>query len=112
LECVVRGVPAITSDLSGIGRYVIENFPDHDAAVMYVARRRGVGFEATVAQVVEGLSGLTRMSRRARIALPNPSDSHPEESDGSKLVRPYHMPTEYSSRSASAGPPRPPRQKS
>ncbi len=45
MECVVRGVPAITSDLSGFGAYVMEHFPDHDENGVYVARRRSVSFD-------------------------------------------------------------------
>ena len=40
LECIVSGMPAITSDLSGFGDYLMQNFPNHDEAGMYVARRR------------------------------------------------------------------------
>lgn len=89
LECVVRGIPAITSDLSGFGNYVIENFPDHDGNGLYVARRRGTSFENTVAQVVEWIYELTRMSRRDRIALRNRVESHADHFDWANLNRYY-----------------------
>jgi len=89
LECVVRGIPAITSDLSGFGRYVIENFPDHNDHGLYVANRLGRSFEATVGQVADWLHGLTRMSGRERIALRNRVESHAEHFDWTNLIRHY-----------------------
>jgi len=89
LECMVRGIPAITSDLSGFGDYVMEHFPDHDSNGMFVARRRGVSFQATVGQVAEWLYGLTRMSRRDRIALRNKVESHAHFFDWNNLIGYY-----------------------
>ncbi len=89
LECIVRGVPAVTSDLAGFGNYVMENHADHNDNGMFVARRRGVGFDATVNQVVEWLYGLTRMSRRERIALRNRVEAHAEDFDWTALIEHY-----------------------
>ena len=89
LECIVRGVPAITSDLSGFGAYLIEHFPDHDANGMYVARRRRVSTETTVYQVAGWLHDLTRMSLRDRIALRNRVEAHGVHFDWSELARYY-----------------------
>jgi glycogen(starch) synthase len=69
MECVVRGIPAITSDLSGFGAYAMEHFPKHDSEGIYVARRRSVSFEYTVSQVASWLHALCHMSRRERIQL-------------------------------------------
>jgi len=63
MECIVRGIPAITSDLSGFGDYLSKNFPDHDSNGMFISRRRGIPFQATVGQVTEWMYGLTRMAR-------------------------------------------------
>jgi glycogen(starch) synthase len=89
LECIVRGIPAITSDLSGFGDYVMEHFPDHDSNGMFVARRRGVSFQATVGQVAEWLFSLSRMSRRDRIALRNRVESHAHFFDWKNLIGYY-----------------------
>ena len=89
LECIVSGIPAITSDLSGFGDYVMVNFPDHDANGMVVARRRARPFGATVGQVAEYLHQLTRMSRRQRIALRNRAEAHAEHFDWKNLARHY-----------------------
>ncbi len=89
LECLVTGVPSITSDLSGFGDYVMQNFPDHDECGMYVARRRHVDFHTTVSQCVNWLHALTRMTRRERITLRNMAESRAEHFDWSNLGRHY-----------------------
>jgi glycogen(starch) synthase len=89
LECVVSGIPAITSDLSGFGDYVAQHFPDHNAEGLFVARRRGVSFDVTVNQVTDWLYALTRMSRRERISLRNKVEAHAEHFDWSYMSRHY-----------------------
>ena len=89
LECIVRGVPAITSDLSGFGAYLMERFPDHDANGMYVARRRHVSVETTIYQVAGWMHTLSRMPLRDRIALRNRTESHADHFDWSRLNRYY-----------------------
>lgn len=89
MECIVRGIPAITSDLSGFGHYLMENFPDHQADGMFVARRRGVPFDVSVSQVADWIYALTRMSRRDRISLRNRVEGHASDFDWNTLVRHY-----------------------
>ena len=89
LECIVRGVPAITSDLAGFGAYLMDHFPDHDANGMFVARRRHVSLETTVYQVAGWLHTLTRMPLRDRIALRNRVERHAEHFDWTRLSRFY-----------------------
>ncbi|HQE28500.1 MAG TPA: hypothetical protein PL151_12135, partial [Phycisphaerae bacterium] len=83
------GIPAITSDLSGFGAYVMSHFPDHDDNGIFVARRRGATFASTTAQVTSWLYALTRMSRRERIAQRNRVESHAEHFDWSNMSQYY-----------------------
>lgn len=85
MECVVRGVPAISSDLSGFGAYVMKRFPDHDGSGMFVARRHGVEYGRTVYQVANWLHQHARLSLRERIALRNRVESFAEEFDWRKM---------------------------
>jgi glycogen(starch) synthase len=78
MECIVRGIPAITSDLSGFGAYLMGHFPDHDTSGLYVARRRRVTFDKIVYQVAGWLHALTHMSLRDRITQRNRVESHAE----------------------------------
>lgn len=89
MECVIRGIPAITSDLSGFGAYVMDHFPDHDTDGVFVARRRGVPFEHTVGQVADWLHALTQMGRRDRIGLRNRVETYAEHFDWAELTKYY-----------------------
>ncbi len=89
MECIIRGVPAITSDLSGFGTFVQENFPDHDANGIFVAKRREVEYESTVLQVANWMHNLTRLPLRERIQLRNRTESYAEYFDWSRMTRYY-----------------------
>ena len=85
----MRGIPAITSDLSGFGAYLMDHFPDHDANGMFVARRRHVSLETTIYQVAGWLHTLTRMSLRDRIAMRNRVEQHADYFNWTRLTRYY-----------------------
>ncbi len=89
MECVVRGIPAVTSDLSGFGLYVMEHFPEHDANGLYVAKRRQESYDQTVYQVTGWMQGMTRMTLRERIQLRNNVEAHAEFFDWSKMAAYY-----------------------
>jgi glycogen(starch) synthase len=90
LECVAMGVPAITSDLAGFGRYVAEVFPDHDEWGLAVLGRRGRSFEDCAADLTTRLLRFCRLDRRARIALRNEVEAHSRAFDWSRLASAYH----------------------
>lgn len=89
MECVIRGVPAVTSDLSGFGVYIMDRFPDHDVEGMAVARRRNVSYDTTVYQVAGWMHSLARMSLRERIALRNRTEQHAEAFDWKQMSSYY-----------------------
>lgn len=90
LECLAMGVPAITSDLAGFGRWVAEKFPEHDAWGMHVLKRRGRTFHDAAADLARWMLAYCRLERRGRIDLRNETERHAMEFDWSKLVRAYH----------------------
>ncbi len=89
LECVVRGVPAITSDLSGFGTYVKRYFTKYNESGLYVAPRRGVDDATTVQTIASWLYELTRLSRRERIQQRNLVESYGDHFDWRHLIRYY-----------------------
>ncbi len=89
MECIIRGIPAITSDLSGFGAYLMDNFPEHDTNGLYVARRHRTSFQNIVYQVTGWIHALTTMSLRERIRLRNRAESHAEYFDWSNMARYY-----------------------
>lgn len=91
MECMVSGIPAITSDLSGFGAYVMRHFPDHNRDGIYVAHRRRVGFQDTVNQVAHWLEDLVRLPRRERLELRNRVEHHAEHFDWIHLTKYYRQ---------------------
>lgn len=91
MECVIRGIPAITTDLSGFGEYVMSHFPDHDDHGIYVAQRRGRGFWDTTIQIRDWLFELTRMTRRQRIQMRNRVQAYAEHFDWTNMNRYYRL---------------------
>ena len=71
------GVPAVTSDVAGFGRYVMENFPESDRWGMTVVRRRGRSFHDASSSLASVLIDFCKRERRDRIALRNEVDQQP-----------------------------------
>ncbi len=90
LECVAMGVPAITSDLAGFGRYAAEVFPDHDDWGLMVLPRRGRSFHDAAADLTRLVLRFCNLDRRRRIRLRNEVESHSRGFDWSRLARAYH----------------------
>jgi glycogen(starch) synthase len=90
LECVAMGVPAITSDLAGFGRYVSEAFPDHDDWGLVVLPRRGRSFAEAAGDLTTRLLQFCQLDRRGRIALRNEVESHSRAFDWARLASAYH----------------------
>lgn len=90
LECLAMGVPSITSDLAGFGRYVQEKYPEHDDWGMHVLKRRGRSFHDAAADLARWMLAFCRLERRGRIDLRNETERHAMEFDWSRLVRAYH----------------------
>jgi glycogen(starch) synthase len=90
LECIAMGVPAITSDLAGFGRFTAENFPDHESWGMQVLHRRGRSFSDAAGDLAWRLFRFCKLERRDRIAMRNEVDRHSWDYDWGKLGVAYH----------------------
>ncbi len=89
LECLAMGVPAITSDLAGFGRYVQETLPEIEGRGLMVVRRRGRSFQDAAAELSRQLLEFCKLDRRGRIALRNDVERRSWEFDWGKLGRAY-----------------------
>jgi glycogen(starch) synthase len=89
LECLAMGVPAITSDLAGFGRYVEETMPEFRGKGMIVLRRRGRPFHEAAADLARVLLDFCRMDRRGRINLRNEVERHSWAFDWATLGQAY-----------------------
>jgi hypothetical protein len=102
------GVPALTSDLAGFGRYVAETHPDHDLWGLHVLARRGKSFHDAASELTRKLVAFCRLNRRARIALRNEVESHSRQFAGPASASPTTTPTTRHCRSSADGAPRGP----
>lgn len=89
LECVAMGVPAVTSDLAGFGRYVTSHLPDHDEWGMNVVRRRGRSYHDAAAELAKHVLAFCDLDRRGRISLRNSVEERSEVFDWSRLAGAY-----------------------
>lgn len=104
LECIAMGVPAITSDLAGFGRYVIDTHPDLLGRGLTVLRRRGRSFSDAAADLSRLLLEFCALDRRGRIQLRNDVERRSWEFDWSSLVRAYDWSHDLAmARAAAAG---------
>ncbi|MBN2352592.1 MAG: glycosyltransferase [Spirochaetales bacterium] len=86
LECVANGVPAVTSDLSGFGDYVMRSMPDHDESGIWVVRRRGRSFNDAAEELAGRLQAFVELTRRERIAQRNAVENRSSAFDWHNLV--------------------------
>ncbi|MDP5172856.1 MAG: glycosyltransferase [Bacteroidia bacterium] len=68
LECMVSGVPAITSDLAGFGDYMSGAIPDFEKIGLYLVNRRYKSFDESANQLADQLFDFVKKSRADRIA--------------------------------------------
>ncbi len=67
LECVVRGVPTVTSDLSGFGDYIMQIMRDYENRGIYVINRKSQSFSEAAEQMASILFRFVKLTRRERI---------------------------------------------
>jgi len=85
LECLASGLPAVTSDLSGFGDYVINHVEDYSHNGIFVNHRRNNGFHDAANELTEQLFNFATMSLRERIALRNRAEEMSAMFDWEKL---------------------------
>jgi glycogen(starch) synthase len=90
LECAAMGVPAVTSDLAGFGRYVAETYSDPEKVGLMTLKRRGRSFHDAAEELSKYLLDFCKMERRDRIALRNEVDRRSWDFDWAKLGMAYH----------------------
>jgi glycogen(starch) synthase len=91
MECMARGVPAVTSDLSGFGSYLIDNMPDYEQRGLFVVKRRQCSFAAAADQLTQWLYKFLVLDRRERIAMRNKVESSCDEFDWGHLEEFYEL---------------------
>ncbi|UOQ99469.1 glycosyltransferase [Hymenobacter sp. 5317J-9] len=85
LECVARGVPAITSDLSGFGDYVLETIPEPEQKGIFVVHRQEKSFDESAEELTNMMWDFVLLNRRERIMQRNAVESSAELFDWKNL---------------------------
>lgn len=90
LECIARGVPAVTSDLSGFGRYVQDMNVDVDESGIYVLNRLDVEFDEAANNLASYLLQFVKGTRRYRMIQRNKLEQFSENFEWGKLTEHYN----------------------
>jgi glycogen(starch) synthase len=89
LECVARGIPTVTSDLSGFGSHLLRAAPDSNWRGVLVVGRRNKSFEDSAGQLADALLRFCRQERRERIELRNTVEGYARRFDWKILGEHY-----------------------
>ncbi|WKZ60114.1 MAG: glycosyltransferase [Cyclobacteriaceae bacterium] len=89
LECMASGVPAVTSDLSGFGDYILRHSTDPAQYGLYVIERGKRTFEWSANQLADALYAFLKQTRRERIMQRNNVENHSAEFDWQNLIKHY-----------------------
>ena len=91
LECIARGVPAVTSDLAGFGDYVANKGYDEELSKgVFVIKRRNKSFDEAVTHLTNYLFDYVRLTQRERISLRNRVESSSVDFDWKNLNKHYN----------------------
>jgi glycogen(starch) synthase len=89
LECMASGVPAVTSDLSGFGDYLLRYMPNHEKSGMFVVDRAKRTFDWSARQLATFLYRFLKQNRRERIMQRNNVENASGDFDWENLIKHY-----------------------
>ncbi|MFK7947494.1 MAG: glycosyltransferase [Saprospiraceae bacterium] len=89
VECLVRGVPTVTSDLAGFGDYAKSKIRNMEEDGIYLVNRRHQSFDEAAEQLADYMFDFVQKNRRERIALRNKVESNAKQFSWDTLGRYY-----------------------
>jgi len=90
LECLARNIPAVASDLSGFGSYILSHSPGCQQNGLYVVKRKNASYDAAAEELTNYLMGFCKLDTRERIALRFNAQELAEEFDWKQLIGCYN----------------------
>lgn len=90
LECLARNIPAVASDLSGFGSYILSHSPDCQQNGLYVVKRKNTSYDAAAEELTNYLLAFCKFDTRERIALRFHSQELAEQFDWKQLIGYYN----------------------
>ncbi|MCC5919589.1 MAG: glycosyltransferase [Cyclobacteriaceae bacterium] len=91
IECLARGVAAITSDLSGFGAYMKNTQLGDEDHGIYLIKRDNHSFDEAANELCDKMYHFINRSSRHRIDMRNKSEDLSEEFDWKNLYIAYHQ---------------------
>jgi len=91
LECLARNIPAVASDLSGFGSYILSHAPDCQQNGLYVVKRKNTSYDAAAEELTNYLSDFCKLDTRERIALRFNAQELAEKFDWKQLIGYYNF---------------------
>lgn len=86
LECIARGIPAVTSDLAGFGSFLMQNHDEQfEKSGLKVIRRRSRDWHEAADELANYMLSFVTQDRRERINQRNRIESLAERFDWSRL---------------------------
>jgi len=89
MECAASGIPAVTSDFSGFGAYLLKNLPSYHRNGLYVVKRRELNFNLAAEDLAESLFKFLQLGLRDRIMMRNRVEAFSENFSWTKLAVHY-----------------------
>ena len=89
LECIARGIPTVTSDLSGFGDYVANLSQNHEENGVYVLKRYKRSTNVAVKELANFLFEFVRLTRRYRMVQRSKAEDFSEIFDWRNLGSAY-----------------------
>jgi glycogen(starch) synthase len=86
---MASGVPAVTSDLSGFGDYLLHHFPNHEKHGISVIERGKRTFDWSANQLMEVMYKFLNQTRRERIIQRSNVENNAYSFDWQNLIRYY-----------------------
>ena len=89
LESIARGVPAVTSNLSGFGDFVVHNVPNPEEKGIMVIDKVKNTFHESAQQLADELLKFVKQSRRERVEMRNHAEAASVNFDWDTLTKYY-----------------------
>ncbi|MCG2661605.1 MAG: glycosyltransferase [Kiritimatiellae bacterium] len=90
VECLARGIPAVASDLSGFGNYILAHTPDCEKKGLFVVKRKNTADTNAADELSDYLFKFARLELRERITLRFRAQELAEQFDWKKLIHYYN----------------------
>lgn len=90
VECLARGIPAVASDLSGFGNYIMHHTPDCEKKGLFVVKRKNTADTNAADELARYLFKFAQLELRDRITLRFRAQELAEQFDWKKLGHHYN----------------------